>query len=218
MPSGCQPSPMRGAPDGVTADTADHERDRPLDRLRRELHAGEAVVAAVEARVLFPPQRAHDLDRLVGDGAALLERAAHRLHLVLDGADADPEDQPAAAQHVEGGRGLREPDRVVVRQHQHRGAQPHARGARGDVAQQRERLVVRPVADALEDVRHVEDVIVRPHRVDAQLLGAGREVDERVRIRDPPVVEQREADPHRLSSSRSWRHPTLRLTGATRGV
>src|SRR6185369_11928289 len=160
-------------------------------------HAGEARVLAVEARILLGPQRAHDRDGLVGEDAALLERRAHRLHLVLDRADADAQDQPAAAEDVERRRGLGQADGVVVRQHQHGGPQPHARRARGHVAQQRQRLVVRPAADPLEHVPHVEDVIVDPDGVEAEQLGALGEADQRLHILDALIVEEREPELHR---------------------
>src|SRR5207344_2936322 len=52
------------------------------------------------------------------------------------------------------------------------------RRPRRDEAQERQRLVVRLAADPVEDVAHVEDVIVNPDRVDAELFRPAREIDE----------------------------------------
>ena len=151
---------------------------------------------ALVTRILFSPQRAHHPDRFVGERASLGERHAHRVHFLLDRADADAENQPAVAQHVERGRRLREPDRVVVRQHQHGRSQAHARRPGGDVAQERERLVVRLAADPIEYVADVEHVVVRPDGVEAELFRTDGEVDQLLHVVDPPVVEKRDPDSH----------------------
>src|SRR5207249_11806867 len=117
--------------------------------------------------------------------------------LLPDRPHADAHGESSAAQHVERRGRLSEPNRVVVRQHEYGGAQAHALGSRRHVAQDRQRLVVRLVADAVEDVAHVEDVIVGPHRVEAERLGPDRQLDHRPRVVEPLVVEQREPDAHR---------------------
>jgi hypothetical protein len=48
----------------------------------------------------------------------------------------------------------------------------------------------------IEDVAHVEHVVVRPDGIEAELLRPAREADERLGVLDPPVVEQRDSDPH----------------------
>jgi hypothetical protein len=84
----------------------------------------------------------------------------------------------------------------VVREHEHRGAQPHTGGPGRHEAEERQRLVVGPAADPVEDVAHVEHVVVHPHGVEPDLLGADRQVDERVHVVDPLVVEQGEPESH----------------------
>src|SRR6185503_7174296 len=152
-------------------------------------------------RLVLSPQGAHDRNRFVGEGAALGVGASHRADLFLDEPDAHAHDQAAATEDVERRRRLREPDGVVVRKHEHRGAQAHPPRPRRDEGQERQRLVVRLAADPVEDVAHVEDVIVDPDRVDADFLGPAREIDERLRVGDAPVVEERESNLHRAEIS-----------------
>src|SRR2546426_3037397 len=88
-------SEPRRTSDGGAADATDHHGDgRLLEWLGRELHSGEAVVLAVEARLVFGPQRAHDSDGLVGESAPLRERAPPRANFLLDEPHADTQDQP----------------------------------------------------------------------------------------------------------------------------
>src|SRR5262245_25192363 len=197
------------APDGRAADAADHDGDRRfLQRLGRELHPVEARVLAFELRLVLGPQGAHHGDRLVGEGAALRIGAAHRADLLLDEPDTDAHDEPAAAQHVERRRRLREPHGIVVRQHQHRGAQAYTPRSRCHVSQKRQRLVIGLAADPIEHMAHVEHVVMDPDRVDASLLGAAREIDQHLRIVDAPVIEQREPELHWPASG----PPRARLT------
>src|SRR5262249_4418523 len=211
----------RGPTNRRPAHAADHDRDRPVHRLRRELHPAEARVLAVEARVVLGPQLAHDRDRLVAERAALGEDVAHRPDLLLDRAYPHAQDQPPAAQHVERRGRLREANRVVVRQHEHGRPETNPRRPRRHEAQERQRLLVRSPADPGGHVRPVEHVIVHPHGVEAQLLGAHRQVNQRVHIVDPPVVEQREPDlhgatpgrPHAAGRSRSRRAISARTIG-----
>src|SRR5712692_9274968 len=78
-----------GAAHGRTALAADPDRHPLLDRARLEEDIGKLRVFSIEAGVFIAPQLAADHDRLVGDGAAFLERlGADRLELLLAPADA----------------------------------------------------------------------------------------------------------------------------------
>ena len=76
---------------------------------------------------------------------------------------ADAEIEAAVGQQVEGGGLLGEQHRIVPGQHHHRGAEPDARGAAGEIAQEIERG--RQLPDAGEMVLDHE------HAVKAELLG-----------------------------------------------
>ena len=149
-----------------------------------------------KTRVLLRPELFHDGDGFIGDGAPFGIGTAHRLRLRRNRADAHSQHHPAATQHVQGGGGFGEPDRIVIRQHEHRGAQAHALGAGGHVAEEGQGLVIGPVPDAAEHVAGIEDVVVDPHRGKPQRLGPAGELDKGLYILDAPVVEQRDADLH----------------------
>ena len=68
-----------------------------------------------------------------------------QIEFFLEAADADPEDQPAVADLVQGAVALGDLERMVIAEHQHVGGQPNSLRARGQVAEGRQRI---PVADA----------------------------------------------------------------------
>ena len=79
------------------------------------------------------PELAEDADRLVGAAAALVHRHAARLELGRElAADADPEQQPAAREHVERRDDLGGRRRVAERQEIDAAPDLHALGRAGD--------------------------------------------------------------------------------------
>src|SRR5204862_6976350 len=69
------------APERARCVTADPDRNRPAQRLRREADRGEADELAPEARALLPPARPHDTERLVAPRAT--PRVVHAEELDL---------------------------------------------------------------------------------------------------------------------------------------
>src|SRR6185312_2308759 len=76
---------------------ADHDRHRTAHRLGVGADLVELHELAVEADAVLGPQLAHHRDVLVRSRAALRERDAERLELLLEPADADAELDAAAA-------------------------------------------------------------------------------------------------------------------------
>ena len=88
----------------------------------------EPVVAAGEAHVALSQQTAEGREHLVSPPAALRERHAERLELVLVPARSDSEDEAPARQVPEGLDLARQHDGMVVGQNQQAGGQADARG------------------------------------------------------------------------------------------
>ena len=110
-----------------------------------EQHVGEAhVLAAIGGRV-FGPQLAEGLEALVGDLAALLERGAQQLELLLHPARAGADDQPAVGEHVDGRQHLGRQHRRPMRHHHHRRQQPQPLGAAGEEGDGRELVEAMPM-------------------------------------------------------------------------
>ena len=115
----------------------------------------------------------HDLEPLLEDRRAIAERQPERLelaaHALLRIAHAGAEDRAPAGDLVERRPLEREVERVAHRADQAGRAQAHALGALRDRRQQRHRLVARLREQAVAD----------PDRVEAELLDASREVEQR---------------------------------------
>ena len=127
---------------------------------------------AAEGDAGLAPQAAHEghgflenAQPVVDGDAARLELGAHRRHL---GGDAEAENQAALAEQVEVGGLVGHDDRVAQRRQQHRSAHLDAPGAGGNRRQGGEGFQPRPRQDA----------VARPHRVEAERLGALRQIDD----------------------------------------
>jgi hypothetical protein len=147
--------------------------------------------APLERLRLVLPQRADGAHRLRRARAALLERDAERVELLLQPADADAEDGAAARQHVERGDLLGDVERVALRQDQDAGGDLDRRRDGGDVGERQQRVGQRQVlrgrnaSAAVVRVRRLvadrdHDVLHRPQRLDAGRLGRTGEVGERI--------------------------------------
>ena len=95
---------------------------------------------AVEAGRVLGPQRAQDLDVLVGARAALGGIDAERAELLLHPPGPDAQHEAAVAQDIERGDLRGEVDRVAVGQDQHARAEPHAIGDGADHRQRHQRV------------------------------------------------------------------------------
>ena len=144
-------------------------RPRLLHRLGVDADAVEAGEAAVERRRRVAPERAHDVDALGHARAALLVRDAADLELLaVLAAHAHAEDEAAAGQHVQGGRGLGRDGGRAQREQVHAGAEADARGDARVAREERQRLEDRVVEG---------DVVAGPDRLEAQLLDAAHEAE-----------------------------------------
>ena len=98
---------------------------------------GDVVRHVLAVDLLLGPQPVQDLEILVHELAALVERNAERVELALVPARRHAHDQAAVRELVHAGELLGERDRIAQRQHQDAGAELDALGARGDRGQQR---------------------------------------------------------------------------------
>ena len=136
----------------------------------------EPVVLAVVAGLGLGPHAAHDLHRFAHHADALLRPAeleAIALVFVLVPAGAYAPIEPTAADHVDGGRDLRQHAGIAVAVATDHLAEAHTGGALADRCHR---------CPALEDgfvrrLRDVVKVVVHPDRVVAELLDAHRNVD-----------------------------------------
>ena len=55
------------------------------------------------------------------------------------------------------------------------------------------------VVETVGDVAGIDDVVVDPHRVDAELFGLDRQIHDRTDVVDAPVVRQHESEFHPAS-------------------
>ena len=117
------------------------------------------------------PRQSARMTRIASSRAApaALERDAHELELVPVPAHADAERDAAAGELLQRRHLLREVERVVQRQDHDRGAEPDALGPAGDPAERDERVV--DAAVRIDAFGADDDVLRRPHRVEAELLG-----------------------------------------------
>ena len=79
------------------------------------------------------PDRLEAAQELVATSAALAERYAYGVVLVLRPAQPQPHVEPSTGEEIERGELLGQHDRLVVRHEQHAGAQTHAAGGAGYV-------------------------------------------------------------------------------------
>ena len=107
----------RGAPErGLRLAAEDDRRMRPLQGLRLELDRSEGEEPAVELGLGLGPERAQRAHALARPRGAGLKLDPGGLELFREPADADPERQPAAREHVEAHREARGDERVPERQ------------------------------------------------------------------------------------------------------
>ena len=193
---------------------ADDDRHaRPLHGLRIRLERRPAEVLPGERLGRLLPERAQRAHRLGRARGAVLERDAERLELLAQPADADAEDHPPVRQHVERRDLLGDVDRMALRQEQYarREAELFRHGGREGEGQKRvqERDVLRTGDLARRAVgihRAVpdrdDDVLDRPERFDADVLGRTRQVGEVVGEAERAGVGVHEAEFHGRGDSR----------------
>jgi hypothetical protein len=95
-------------------------------------------------------------------------------------ADAEAEDQPALAQHVDRRQLLGKQDRLALGQHDHSECEPHASRHGSEVRQRHDRLQARSVC-VVGSLRRKRDVIADPDRLEPRVLGSLRTAGERLR-------------------------------------
>jgi PPOX class probable F420-dependent enzyme len=122
---------------------------------------------AVE-RPLATPERAHEVQRLVGPAVATPELDAHEPELVLVPADAHAESHAPVRELLQRRDLLREMDGVVKRHEHDRGAESDPLGDRGDPGEDDERVVDTSVR--VDGLGADDDVLGRPDGVEAELL------------------------------------------------
>jgi len=161
----------------------------------------------VVARRRLGPQRAHDLDVLVGASTALTERHAQRVELLLEPPDTDSEQDPALAQAVERGDLLGERDRVALRKDDDRGPEPDRRGLRPDPRQPDQRIGDRQVVARRHPATRIvgilrlvpggyDGVLHRPDRLEPAVLGDARMVERDIGLAERPHVGEHHSELH----------------------
>jgi hypothetical protein len=140
------------------------------------------------------PTGSHQLDDLVGPFAAGVEVLTERLELGFTPADPDGKLQPATGQRVETGGRIRQPQRVVLRCHQHAGAEtdPLGRSPRPGERQERIEQVRRRVV-LRRGLRHV---VADPQVDEAELLGELCGLGDRLRPGGSSVLREVDPDLH----------------------
>ena len=138
-------------------------------------------MAALEGRAVLGEHRADDRERLVEPihpftQGRELEAVARVLDVVPGGAE--PEDRPAAGQHVEGRRSLREQRRVAVRDAGHERAEPDTSGLAGQRGKDRPALEHR-IGNGT-DARDLVQVVHHRDEAEARLLRGARLLDDPV--------------------------------------
>jgi hypothetical protein len=148
------------------------------------------VELAAKLHPLLGPQGANELEPLLGSLAAPFEGDAEHLELFLPPPDPAPEDQPAAAEMVDGREDLRVEDGMPHREHENARAEPDAVGDGGEEGEERKRLEeVERRAKAEPTVGRIRvgrallladhDVVEDPEPVEASVLrGAGEALDD----------------------------------------
>ena len=127
---------------------------------------------------LSRPQRAHDVDGLVGAGPALGHRNADGVELVRElSPDPDPERDPTARPRVEVGDLLGHDHRVVQRKQQDRRADPDPFGPRRHQSQS---------GDRLAGAGPRQEMTALPDRLDREAFDRGQPRSIRFRERGGP--------------------------------
>ena len=139
--------------------------------------------------------------RLVGARAAFGLPLADRLELPLVPAGAGAEDEPLAGERLQGRELLREDDRVAGRHDEDRGSEADTAGRRRRVRQRDDRVEPRDVVEAVP----VQEMVGRPERVEAELLGVLRERGDLLAAAPVRADEGREEDPD-PKAGRGGRH------------
>ncbi len=208
-PVGCQPSPRVAARLKRSWTRAAHpQRDRRLlRRLGGELEASEVPARALVVGIGLRPQLLHDLHALVRESTALPERDAQGLELLGHRARPDAQDHPPTRHLIQRRGVLGQLHRVVVRQHQHRGAQADAPGGRCQVGQRGQGMIVGLVIEAFPDVAAVQQMVHDPDGVVAQRFGQWPHGQDLPGISDTPVIRNRHANLHGRYLSRKGRPP-----------
>src|SRR5580693_746728 len=129
-----------GATNRAAADASDPNRDVASGRTRAEAHALEIEKLAMKFRNGGRPRRAHQLDGLVGVGAALFKRYAECAKLGFEPSTGDSRDDASRRQPVEGCEFLCEMNRVAIRHDDHAGRELDSSGDGGDVGERRDRF------------------------------------------------------------------------------
>jgi CofD-related protein of GAK system len=197
----------------------DDGRVRLLDRTRLRVDPVERDEAALEARSLLRPERAHRLDILVGARALVFEGHAERVELLLQVADAEPEDEAPAREYVEAAELLREHERVALRQDHDAGAEADRLGRRGDVGQRSRRVQHGEVRRSgrrrrLRGRQH--HVLTGPDRIEAGGLGGARRRHCGLRLRAGSRSDSEVAELHALSPLGARPRPRARACIASR--
>src|SRR3954469_7560708 len=138
---------------------------------RQHRERGEADELAVEGDVLLLPDAQDDVQRFRKLGARRLQRGIPDLVLPTQEPGPYPEVEAALAEHVERGVVLGQPQRVMVGEQRHGGADAEPTGTRGD-GDSYPRRIGEHAAEA------VEVVLGQPYAGKAQLLGQYRIVDD----------------------------------------
>ena len=179
-----------------------------LHGLRRERGALAGVEPAFVGDGVVRPELLHQRERVVGARPPVREVLPEDLELLLEPADADPEDEPAAGELVHLRDLLRDLERVVHREHDDARAQPDAPGVGGEEGEHGEGLPVafapvrrvhpagnQDVARAL--LRRENHVGAEEQRVQLERLGALGDPDEGVRGGVLTTHDQGAAEFHR---------------------
>ena len=128
------------------------------------------------------PQFSQHLEPLVEDALIVLERDMERQIFALVVAAASGEIDASVAEQIERRPLLRDADRVMQRQHRHRGREPDVLRARRDIGEHQVRTG--------EHAERVEMMLADPGRVHAELVGQERflgDVGDEL-VRGPGVV------------------------------
>jgi hypothetical protein len=138
-------------------------RVRLLHRLGFHGYAVEVPEAPREGHRRLGPELLHDLDGLDEARHPIFRRDAVRGVEREIAAEPDARDQAAVAQVIERGQGLREVDGAAKGREQDGRAELHVLAQRGGVGEQLDRLEARGGAD---------DLLLHPHAVEPERLGA----------------------------------------------
>jgi PPOX class probable F420-dependent enzyme len=179
-------------------------------RLRGRVVEGPVLPLEV---VFAVPESAHQPERLVGAAAAALELDAHELELVLVPAHPDTEREAATRELLQRGDLLCQVHRVVQRHEHDRGAEPNSLRPASDPAERDERIV--DAAVRIHCLGADDDVLGRPDRVEAKLLGGLDNTANAVGRRAFAIVRQDHPEVHdaRLTAARVARLATTDTDG-----